>query len=125
MNNNKKIIWIAMLLVVLAFSFLMFFGFGLKEKTGTQISSFIFIIINELIIFENIIFLTNKKINNTFSIAGLSSLLFIYSICSLIFNIFFVNILNNLRINLILNFAILLIYIFIALVIFLFKKENK
>lgn len=125
MSNNKKIICLSSLLVLLAFSFLIFFGFNTTEKTNIEISSFIFILLTEFLVIGNVLFVTTKKINNAFTVAGISSLTFLYTIISLMVNVFFINVFSTLRGNLVFNFSILLIYLFIALAIFFFKKEEK
>lgn len=125
MSNNKKIICLSGLLVLLTFSFLIFFGLDTTEKTNIEISSFIFILLTEFLVIGNVFFVTTKKINNTFTVAGISSLTFLYTIISLMFNIFFIDVFSTLRGNLVFNFSILLIYLFISLVIFFFKKEEK
>lgn len=125
MCKNKKIITVGGLVVLLALSFLMFFGLNTSKKTGIEISSFIFVLLTEIIIFSNVFFLTEKKFNNTFTIAGLTSLTFIYSVISLVVNVLLVGMFSVLRTNLIFNFSLLLIYIFIALMVFFFKKEYK
>ena len=125
MSNNKKIICLSGLLVLLTFSFLIFFGLDTTEKTNIEISSFIFILLTEFLVIGNIFFVTTKKINNTFTVAGISSLTVLYTIISAMFNIFFIDVFSTLRGNLVFNFSILLIYLFISLAIFFFKKEEK
>lgn len=122
MKNKKNIIILILLIIAVAFSSLLFFGIGSGEKTSMQISSFIFVILTEIIIFGNILFLTNKK-TNTFTIAGFTSTAFIYSLVSLIFNVLLNPIFTTLKGNLIFNFSILLIYLFIDALVLLFKKE--
>lgn len=122
--NNKKIIGIIALIIVFILSFLIFFGFGAQEKNGIDICSFVFILITELVFYACILFLNNKTINNAFTIAGLSSLTFIYCFISVLFNIFLINVFNTLKSILIFNFVILLMYVFIVLIIMLFKREN-
>ena len=63
MSKNKKYITIIGLIIAILFSFLIFFGIGNAEKTQMQISSFIFVLLTEIIIFANIIILTSKKLN--------------------------------------------------------------
>lgn len=123
MSRNKKLLTFIGLIILLLLTFLLFFGMGDTEKNGIQISSFIFILVNELILFGNIFLLTNKKLN-TFSVAGISSLTFIYIVCSLLFNILFISLFKTVRAILVFNFSILLIYIFIYVMILWFKKEN-
>jgi len=125
MSNNKKLICLSGLIILLAFSFLIFFGLDTTEKTNIEISSFIFVLLTEFLVIGNVFFVTIKKINNTFTVAGISSLTFLYTIISLIFNIFFINVFSTLRGNLVFNLSILLIYSFIALTFFFFKKEEK
>lgn len=124
MSDNKKIITVISLVVVITFSMLLFFGTGNFDKTGIQISSFIFIIITELVAFCNVFLLTNKKLN-TFARAGLSSIAGIYIASSLLFNILLSGLFRTVRSVLVFNFAILLLYIFIALVVIFFKKEGN
>lgn len=125
MSNNKKLICLSSLIVLLTFSFLIFFSFDTTEKTGVEISSFIFVLLTEFLVIGNVFFVTTKKFNNTFTIAGISSLTFLYTIVSLMFNGIFISLFSTLRANLVFNFSLLLIYFFIALVIFFFKKEEK
>ena len=125
MSNNKKIICLSGLLVLLTFSFLIFFGLDTTEKTNIEISSFIFILLTEFLVIGNVFFVTTKKINNTFTVAGISSLTVLYTIISAMFNIFFIDVFSTLRGNLVFNFSILLIYLLISLAIFFFKKEEK
>ena len=124
MSNNKKIIATIGLIIVLAFSFLLFFGISTSSKTSIDISAFIFILVTEFIIYGCIFTLTAQK-RNLFMISGLSSLTFLYSVCSLLFNVLLKGIFNSLRGILIFNFSILLIYAFVIVLLFLFKKENK
>ena len=124
MSNNKKIIATIGLVIVLAFSFLLFFGISTSPKTSIDISAFIFILVTEFIIYGCIFALTSQK-RNLFMISGLSSLTFLYSVCSLLFNVLLKGIFNSLRGILIFNFSILLIYAFVIVLLFLFKKENK
>ena len=124
MSKNKKYITIIGLIIAILFSFLIFFGIGNAEKTQMQISSFIFVLLTEIIIFANIIILTSKKLN-TFAIAGISSSTIIYAIISLIVNILFVGVFKTIRTNLVFNFGLLLIYVFVIVMVMLFKKEEK
>ena len=124
MSKNKKYITIIGLIIAILFSFLIFFGIGNAEKTQMQISSFIFVLLTEIIIFANIIILTSKKLN-TFAIAGISSSTIIYAIISLIVNILFVGVFKTIRTNLVFNFGLLLIYVFVVVMVMLFKKEDK
>ena len=124
MSKNKKYITIIGLIIAILFSFLIFFGIGNAEKTQMQISSFIFVLLTEIIIFANIIILTSKKLN-TFAIAGISSSTIIYAIISLIVNILFVGVFKTIRTNLVFNFGLLLIYLFVVVMVMLFKKEEK
>ena len=124
MSKNKKYITIIGLIIAILFSFLIFFGIGNAEKTQMQISSFIFVLLTEIIIFANIIILTSKKLN-TFAIAGISSSSIIYAIISLIVNILFVGVFKTIRTNLVFNFGLLLIYVFVVVMVMLFKKEEK
>ena len=66
----------------------------------------------------------NKKLN-TFTIAGLSSSTFIYSICSIVFNIILISIFQTVKNILVFNFSILLVYAFIVAIIMLLKKESN
>ena len=124
MSKNKKYITIIGLIIAILFSFLIFFGIGNAEKTQMQISSFIFVLLTEIIIFANIIILTSKKLN-TFAIAGISSSTIIYAIISLIVNILFVGVFKTIRTNLVFNFGLLLIYVFVVVMVMLFKKEEQ
>ena len=72
MSSNKKIVSTIGLVIVLAFSFLLFFGINTTEKTGIEVSAFIFILLTEFIIYGCTFALTSKKLN-TFMIAGISS----------------------------------------------------
>ncbi len=123
MSKNKKIISIIGLVIVLAFSFLIFLGVNPIKKTGVEISAFIFVLITELILYGCAFALASKK-QNTFMTAGLSSITFLYTICSLLFNILFVGIFKSVRSILIFNFSILCIYAFVIVLLFLFKKES-
>ena len=124
MSDKKKIISTLGLVIVLAFSFLIFFGISTAEKTSVEISAFIFILITEFIVYGCTFLLTSKKLN-TFMIAGISSITFLYAICSALFNILLIGIFNSIRGILIFNFSILLIYAFIIVLLFLFKSEEK
>lgn len=124
MKKNKNIIINILLIIVIALSMLLFFGIGNTTKSGIQISSFVFIIVTELIIYFNVRIILNKKLN-TFTIAGLSSSTFIYSICSIVFNIILISIFQTVKNILVFNFSILLIYAFIVAIIMLFKKESN
>lgn len=124
MKNKKNIIITIGLIIVLAFSFLLFFGTGSSEKSSVQICSFIFILLTEIIVYGVTLLLVSKKAN-TFMIAGISSATFIYTILSLIFNIVILGIFKTLRSILVLNFSFLLIYLFVVVLLFLVKKENQ
>ena len=113
MKKNKNIIINILLIIVIALSMLLFFGIGNTTKSGIQISSFVFIIVTELIIYFNVLIILNKKLN-TFTIAGLSSSTFIYSICSIVFNIILISIFQTVKNILVFNFSILLVYAFIV-----------
>ena len=123
MKEKRNLILIVALFIVIAFTLLLFFGVGNNEKTGIQICGIIFTIITELIVFGNILFINNKKLN-TFMIAGLSSTSFLYAICSIIFNSILFGVFKTIKSILIFNFALLLVYLFIDTMIFLFKKEE-
>ncbi len=124
MKKNKNIIINILLIIVIALSMLLFFGIGNTTKSGIQISSFVFIIVTELIIYFNVLIILNKKLN-TFTIAGLSSSTFIYSICSIVFNIILISIFQTVKNILVFNFSILLVYAFIVAIIMLLKKESN
>lgn len=123
MNKNKNIILSIILAVIVALTFLLFFGIGSSQKDGIQISSFIFILIDELLTYGVVMYLSNDK-TNTFSIAGFSSITFVYTIFSLFFNTLFRKIFVTVKTILIFNFSILLIYLFLILIVLLFKKEK-
>lgn len=123
MKNKKNTVLFILLLILLCLSLLLFFGIGTAPKNGIQICSFVFLIITEFVVFANLFLITNKKLN-TFTVAGLSSATFIYTICSLIFNVILKNIFNSVRGILVFNFSILLIYLLINTIVILFKKEN-
>lgn len=123
MKDKKNIILCIALLIVIAFSMLLFFGTGETQKTGVSISSFIFVIVTELVVFGNAMLMLNKKMN-TFAIAGLSSTTFLYAVCSLLFNVLLLGVYTTVRGSLVFNFSILLIYLFIDAIIILFKKER-
>ena len=124
MKKNKNIIINILLIIVIALSMLLFFGIGNTTKSGIQLSSFVFIIVTELIIYFNVLIILNKKLN-TFTIAGLSSSTFIYSICSIVFNIILISIFQTVKNILVFNFSILLVYAFIVAIIMLLKKESN
>ena len=123
MKDKKNIILCFSLVILLIFTMLLFFGIGDVNKSGIQICSIIFILITELLVFGNIILFRIKKFN-AFLTAGLSSTLFIYTLSTLIFNVFLLSIFKTIKGILIFNFSLLLIYLFISTMIFLFKKEN-
>lgn len=124
MSKNKKIILTIALLIIIALSFLIFFGVGRNEKNNIETASFIFIILDELITYGIILWTTSKK-NNAFSVAGLISITVIYLIISLIFNSLLIGIFNSLKNSLIFNFSAILVYLLIVTIIFLFKKEEE
>lgn len=123
MKEKKNIILCIALLMVIALSMVLFFGIGESEKTGVQISSFVFIMITELTVFTNAMLMTNKRLN-TFAIAGLSSTTFLYVICSFLFNVLLKGIFTTVKEILVLNFSLLLVYLFIDTIIIFFKKER-
>lgn len=124
MKDKKNIILCISLIIVIAFSMLLFFGMGELEKTGIQISAFIFTILTEVIVFGNVMILTSNKKLNTFLIAGLSSTTFLYAVASLLFNVLLSGVFTTLRGILVFNFSLLLIYLFTSSIILLFKKED-
>lgn len=123
MKDKKNIILGIILLIVIIFSLLLFYGIDTSQKSGVQICSFIFIIITEILTFSSIMVMKSKK-SNTFFNAGISGSTFLYVLCSFLFNILFLNMFTTIKSILVFNFSILLIYIFINLIIILFKKEN-
>ena len=124
MSEKKKIITTVGLAILLAFSFLMFFGIDTDKKTGIEISAFIFTLVDEIILFGTILFLGNKKLN-TFAISGIVSSIFIYLLVSLIFNVVLNSVFSTVRGILVFNFGVLLLYLLIVTIVFLFKKESK
>lgn len=125
MKDKKNVILCISLLIVIAFSMLLFFGIGELEKTGIQISAFVFIILTEVIVFANAIIYTSSKKLNTFLIAGLGSTTFLYATASLLFNVLLRGVFATLRGILIFNFSLLLIYLFLSSIIILFKKGDN
>lgn len=123
MKNKKNIILLVALLIAILLSTVLFIGIGNIPKTSIQISAFIFVVLTEILLFTNIYIITNKKLN-TFTIAGLSSTIFLYTSCSLIFNVLAISIFGTLKNILVFNISILLIYLLINTIIILFKKEN-
>ena len=123
MKNKKNIILLVALLIAILLSTVLFIGIGNMPKTSIQISAFIFVVLTEILLFTNIYIITNKKLN-TFTIAGLSSTIFLYTSCSLIFNVLAISIFGTLKNILFFNISILLIYLLINTIIILFKKEN-
>lgn len=123
MKNKKNIILLVALLIAILLSTVLFIGIGNMPKTSIQISAFIFVVLTEILLFTNIYIITNKKLN-TFTIAGLSSTIFLYTSCSLIFNVLAISIFGTLKNILVFNISILLIYLLINTIIILFKKEN-
>ena len=123
MNKNKITLLTIALIIVFAFSCLLFFGTGSYPKTGIQISSFIFILLDELVTY-GIVFYLFQYNPDTFSTAGLASITFIYVAFSLAVNILFKSLFSTVKSILIWNFSILLIFIFIVFIVLLFKKEK-
>ena len=123
MKESKNIILCIALLIIISLSMILFFGMGTTEKTGIQISSFVFIMVTELAVFVNVILMLNRKLN-TFAIAGLSSTTFLYAVCSILFNVLLKGIFTTVRGILVFNFSLLLVYLFIDTIIILFKKER-
>ncbi len=124
MKNKKNIILLVALLIAILLSTVLFIGIGNMPKTSIQISAFIFVVLTEILLFTNIYIITNKKLN-TFTIAGLSSTIFLYTSCSLIFNVLAISIFGTLKNILVFNISILLIYLLINTIIILFKKETN
>ena len=62
MSDKKKLFTIVGLIIVIVFSFLMFFGANATEKTGIDTSAFIFTIVTEIITFGSIFFLISNCI---------------------------------------------------------------
>ena len=110
MSDKKKIITSVGLVILLAFSFLMFFGIDTDKKTGIEISAFIFTIVDEIIIFGTILFLGNKKLN-TFAKSGIASSTFIYLLISLAFNVILKSVFSTVRGILVFNFGGLLLWL--------------
>ena len=124
MKNNKNIIICLSLFIVVAFSMLLFFCTGESIKNGIEISAFTFVFITELLAFINVMFIVNKKLN-TFVIAGLSSTSFLYTVCSILFNVLLLGLFSTIKSILVFNFSILFIYLFLNMMIFLFKKGDE
>lgn len=123
MKNKKNIILSIALIIVIAFSFVIFYGVGDSPKTEIQTISFVFIIITELVVFANSLLITNKKMN-MFAIAGLSTTTFLYAVVSIIINILAMGLFTTIKSIIVFNISIILIYLFIDTMIILFKKEN-
>lgn len=123
MKNKKNIILSIALIIVIAFSFVIFYGVGDSPKTEIQTISFVFIIITELVVFANSLLITNKKMN-MFAIAGLSTTTFLYAVVSIIINILAMGLFTTIKSIVVFNISIILIYLFIDTMIILFKKEN-
>lgn len=123
MEKNKNILLSIGLIIIIALSFLLFFGIGESNKNGIQISSFAFVILDEIIIYAVILWASNKE-KNTFLKAGVFSSVFIYLISSIVFNMFLKNMLGSLNTVLVINIAMLLIFSLILVIIMFFNKEN-
>ena len=123
MSRNKKVILTVALLIIIALSFLLFFGIGEVEKTQEQIVRFVFIIIDEVIVYGAILWATRKKCS-AFSNIGVIGTTSIYTIISLIFNLLFIEIFKTVKNILVFNFSILLLFAFILTIVILLKKEN-
>lgn len=120
--KKKNIILSIILLFVIILTCVIFFG-SVTERTGILTSAFSFILATELVCFLSIILIINNKFN-TFVVAGISSTIFLYTLCSLLFNILFVSVFKSVRSILVFNFSLLLIYLIICAIIFLFRKEK-
>lgn len=123
MKKRKDIILSIALLIIILLSFVLFFGIGNVEKNEIQISSFVFVIVTELIVYTNALLIVNKKLN-TFLIAGLCGTTFLYTICSFLFNALLNGVFSTIRGILVFNFSLLLLYLIICTIIILFKKEK-
>lgn len=123
MNKNKKRILTISLLIIIILSFVLFLGIGDNSKTLIQIISFVFIIIDEIIVYSTVLLLTERR-QKAFSIAGIYSITSIYIVSSLIINVILKNIIFNLKTLLITNLAVLLTYLFITTLILLSKEEK-
>lgn len=124
MNNKKIWILILSLIIMIAFSSLIFFGLFENEKNSVQLTSFIFIILTEIISFSSIGVVVSKKFN-TFINSGILSTTFLYAVSSAFINILTSPLFVSSRKLTTVNIAILLIYLFIIAIIFMFRKENK
>lgn len=121
MSRNKKVLLTAALVIMITLSFLLFFGIGKVEKTEEQILRFVFIILDEVIVYGIILWATREKCN-AFSNAGVISTTVIYTMISLIFNLLLTGIIKTVKNILIFNFSILLLFAFIVTIVILLKK---
>ncbi len=124
MNKNKNIILTIILIIALALTSLIFFGTGDTDKTDIEIASYVFMLVTEVVSVVITMAISSKK-DETFLVAGTSSITGIYFLISLGVNLLGANIFNSLRGILVCNFSIVLIYALIVAVILLFKKEKK
>ena len=122
MKNNRNIILLIALLLVITFSTLLFFGMGSNEKSSIQICSFVFIIISEIITFGMALILMSTK-TNTFLKAGFSSATVLYLVSAILINTIFLNLFATFKGILLTNFCLLIAYLFIDVIILFFKKE--
>lgn len=124
MKKNRNIIITCSLILIVALSFLLFFGIKTNPKTSIDIAEFIFTIFTEIVLYAEIMFITNKE-NNTFTISGLTTITILYFIISCIFNVILKHIFQTLRGILVFDFSILLIYLSMVCMILIFKKGKK
>ena len=123
MKGKKLIIYTCISALVIALTFLCYFGFSSAAKTEIQNTSFVFIVISE-VVFLGTIYLATRDEQNTFSRAGVVSASSIYIVISLILNIILKNIFETTRALITTNSIILILYLAIVLTVFLFKKEK-
>lgn len=121
--TRKNIIATIALILIIILTFLLFFGVGTTYKADIKITSFVFIILTEMLTYGNVILLFSNKLN-TFAKVGFCSTLFLYLISVILVNIIFISLFTTLKGIIVMNFSLFVVYLLIDTIIVFFKKEG-
>lgn len=122
MGNKKTLGLGLMFLIVVAFSFLMYYGFSSADKTDIQNCRFIFIIVSECLMF-GVMFLSTTGMVQPSSAVGLNFLAGGYFTLSLVINFLLGFIFGTVRSLIVVNVAVILIFLFILAMDMLSKRN--
>ncbi len=123
MKGKKLAIYICFSLLIIALSFVIYYGFSDVQKTYIQNVGFSSIIISEIIFFT-MIYVVTRENNNIFVKSGVISVSGIYILTMLLLNTVLKAMFATARILITTNIILLILYVGIILLIYLAKKEK-